>query len=272
VGLLRVPLGTREARRVVNPEAGAELVRTKGPIDVIVVMDTTGSMQGSIDSLRDNAISSIRRLREKTDDVRMAVVTFRDLSVASDAGHFLTRGFTSDLEAQFAFMRGLKADGGGDTPEDQLDGLSRAIALWETEPQDEDRVPAKIIVTITDAPAKEPDKAGNTFASLKARALAVDPAHIYPILVGGDARAAEHAARLASDTGGRVLAVKTGNEVADALLAAVDTAVVVHGGERRARGRTWLFVLGAGLVLAAIGAGLFALRQRRRALRGEVAR
>jgi len=274
-GLLRVTLGKRETEFVDTPSAGTTLVTTKGPVDVVVVMDTTGSMQGSIDSMRDNAIASIRKLREKTDDIRMAVVTFRDRGVESDAGHFLTSGFTSNLESQFAFMRGLKADGGGDTPEDQLDGLSRAIALWEGEPQDEDRVPAKIIVTITDAPAKEPDKAGNTFASIKARAFAVDPAHIYAILVGGDRNAAAHAARLAADTGGQVIAVKSGTEVADALLAAVDTAVVVHGKEARSGGKrpTWMLLTAAGLLLASIGVGLFALRQGRRARRfrqGEV--
>lgn len=274
-GLLRVPLSKRETEFVEAPAADTTLVTTKGPVDVIVVMDTTGSMQGSIDSMRDNAISSIRKLREKTDDIRMAVVTFRDLDVKTDEGHFLTSGFTSNLESQFAFMRGLKADGGGDTPEDQLDGLSRAIALWEKEPQDADRVPAKIIVTITDAPAKEPDKAGNTFASIRARAYAVDPAHIYAILVGGDANAAAHAARLAADTGGQVINVKTGTEVADALLAAVDTAVVVHGKEAWSKGGRpiWMLLGAAALLVASIGVGLFALRQGRRARRfreGEV--
>ncbi len=264
-GRLRLMLGTRETRRVTNPSGGAKLVRTKGPIDVIVVMDTTGSMQSSIDSMRDNAIAAIQKLRGQTKDIRMAVVTFRDRAVESDAGHFLTSGFTDDLESQFAFMRGLKADGGGDTPEDQLDGLSRAVALWENEPQDEDRVPAKVIVTITDAPAKVPDKAGNTFESIQARAFAVDPAHIYPIVVGSDTEAARHAAVLAAGTDGEVLSVKTGEEVANALLAAVDTAVVVHGTEDvpKAGGRT-LLVVGIVLIVAAIAAGVVALLAQRR--------
>jgi hypothetical protein len=267
-GMLRVRLGTREARRVMNPSAGATLVRTKGPIDVIVVMDTTGSMQSSIDSMRDNAILAIGKLRGQTKDIRMAVVTFRDRAEESDKGHFLTRGFTDNLESQFAFMRELKADGGGDTPEDQLDGLSRAIALWENEPQDEDRVPAKIIVTITDAPAKEPDAAGNTFESIAQRAYNVDPAHIYPIVVGHDAYAAEHAKKLAESTTGAVLSVKSGDEVADALLAAVDTAVEVHGVEQvKSRSKALLW-LGLGLLCAGLLAGAVALGllRRKRAL------
>ncbi|MCC6622050.1 MAG: VWA domain-containing protein [Deltaproteobacteria bacterium] len=265
-GRLMIPLGKREARRVMNPSAGTTLVRTKGPVDVIVVMDTTGSMQGAIDSMRDNAIASIRRLNEKTDDIRMAVVTFRDRAEKADAGHFLLSGFTRDLESQFAFMRELKADGGGDTPEDQLDGLSRAIALWESEPQDEDRVPAKIIVTITDAPAKEPDAAGNTFDTIAERAYNVDPAHIYTIVVGTDSGAHEHAKVLADKTQGQVLSVKTGTEVADALLAAVDTAVVVHGGETRSGGsRLGLWIAAGLLALASAGAVVMLVRSRRRA-------
>jgi hypothetical protein len=255
LGRLRIPLGTREAKRVVNPDAGAKLVRTKGPIDVVVVFDTTGSMQSSIDSLRDNAIAAIQRLRSQTSDIRMAVVTFRDRAEKDDAPFFLTSGFSRNLETQFAFMRGLKADGGGDTPEDQLDGLSRAIALWEREPQDEDRVPAKVIVTITDAPAKVPDAAGNTFESIKARADAVDPAHIYPIIVGSDPSAAAHAKVLADTTGGRVLTVASGDAVAEALMTAVDTAVVEHGADEAPRRSGTAFLVGGiALVVLALGA------------------
>ncbi len=274
LGMMRLPLGKRETDTVTNPSAGTRLVATKGPVDVIVVMDTTGSMQSSIDSMRDNAIASIRSLRKQTDDLRMAVVTFRDRDVESDAGHFLLQGFTTDLESQFSFMRGLKADGGGDTPEDQLDGLSRAIALWEKEPQDDDRVPAKVIVVITDAPAKVPDKAGNTFESIKARAFAVDPAHIYPIVIGNSREATAHATRLAADTDGKVITVKTGTEVADALMSAVDTAVVAHGDEAVAKGRGGAGFLVAGLALVGvgIGAGVLAIavgRRRRRVAAAE---
>jgi len=257
LGRLRIPLGTREAKRVVNPDAGAKLVRTKGPIDV-VVFDTTGSMQSSIDSLRDNAIVAIERLKSQTNDIRMAVVTFRDLSEKDDGPFFLTSGFTRNLGTQFAFMRGLKADGGGDPPEDQLDGLSRAIALWEREPQDEDRVPAKVIVTITDAPAKVPDAAGNTFESIKARADAVDPAHIYPIIVGSNVDAAAHAKVLADTTGGKVLTVANGEAVAAALMEAVGTAVIEHGGDEPPRRAGKVFVV-LWLVLAVLALGAIPL-------------
>lgn len=269
-GWRRVEVEDRGTLRVTNPSAGAALGGgRKGPIDVAVVMDTTGSMQSSIDSLRRNAIASIRTLRDHTDDIRMALTTFRDLGEEDDLPHFHVYPFTRDLEAQFAIMNDLRADGGGDVPEDQLHGISLAIRLWEAETPDPDRVPAKIIVVITDAPAKSPDSAGNTFESIARRAYEVDPAHVYPIIVGRDRRAIEHGERLAVDTTGRMLNASSGDDVAAALLDAVGAAAATHAVAPGAASGppAWLLLTLGGLLLAcAIGLALLARRRLRRGL------
>ena len=268
VGRARIDVAARTTRTVHNP-SGASPVSTKGPVDAVIVMDTTGSMASSIDSLRRNAITSVRRLRERSSDVRLAVVTFRDLGEKDDLPHFKVRPFTRDLEAQFAFLDSLGADGGGDTPEDQLHGVSLALRLWETEDPDPDRVPAKVIIVVTDAPAKSPDTQGNDFDTIATRAFNVDPAHIYPIVVGADAEAAAHARTLAEKTSGRALGAESGDQVADAVLAAVDDAVVTHAPPppRGRSTRALFFALGGVLIACSAAFTALGLRAKRRLAR-----
>ena len=254
-GWRRAKVAERALTIVRNPSATTALPGKKGPIDVVVVLDTTGSMQKSIDSMRANAIASIKKLKEKSDDIRLAVTTFRDLKIEADRPHFLVKPFTSNLQDGFAFLNGLRADSGGDTPEDQLHGISLALELWEKEGKTPDRIPTKIVIVVTDAPAHSPDSVGNTFESIAKRAAAVDPAHIYPIIVGNDPNALAHAERLAKDTNGKVLRAATGDEVADAVMAGVADAAETYApaaAEPGAR-RWWLVWLGAGLALVAIG-------------------
>src|SRR5690606_35288420 len=142
------------------------------------------------------------------------------------------------------------------------------VGLWEAEGDTPDRVPSKIVVVITDAEAKSPDGAGNTYESIAQRCHDVDPAHVYPIVVGHSAAALESAARLATLTGGRVLAAESGADVAGALIDAVETAAAEHPAPPPTR-----LNVAALLVVIAGGAGLLAglvllLRARRRAPRG----
>ncbi|MCA9513442.1 MAG: VWA domain-containing protein, partial [Myxococcales bacterium] len=266
-GWRRIPVTDAVTRRVTNPAGGALAagVPAKGPVDVVVAIDTTGSMDSSLESLRDNAIASIRALKARAPDLRLAVTTFRDLAEEADRAFFTVRPFTRDLESQFAFLNGLGAGGGGDTPEDQLHGVAQGVALWEAEGDTPDRVPTKIVVVITDAEAKSPDSAGNTYESVAQRCHDVDPAHVYPIVVGHSAAAQASAQKLAELTGGRVLAAESGADVANALIDAVDTAAAEHPAPPQTR-----LDVAALLVVIAGGAGLLGglallLRARRRA-------
>jgi Mg-chelatase subunit ChlD len=257
----------------VDGDGGPTVRASKGPIDVIVVMDTTGSMQGSIDSLRANAIAAIRKLEETSSDVQLAVSTFRDLAEQADLPHFEVQPFTGDLDAGFAFLNRLSAGGGGDLPEDQLHGISLGLELWEKAAAT-DRIPTKVVIVVTDAPAKSPDARGNTFESIARRARDVGRAHIYPIIVGNDGPALEHAARLAGDTGGKVLQAASGDEVAKAVLEAVADAVATYSPAALPRSRTtWIWLIGGvlgglGGVLVIAGLIVHARRKQKRDFAG----
>ncbi len=269
-GWLRVQL-VRQPLVIGTPgSAGDEALGEGAPTDIVVVFDTTSSMQSSLDALARDTVSSIKALREKTDDIRLAVVTFRDLGEEADRAHFQVRPFTRDLDAQFGFLQGLAAGGGGDTPEDLLDGLSRAIALWEEEGPDDARVPAKLVLVVTDAPGKSPDVKGNTFASIAKRAREVDPAHVYPIIVGHDAEAMRFGQRIAGLTDGEAVHAESGDQVAKVLSHAALAAIGAHAGEAGTGGVRWgLIVVGGALCMIGVALGLAArARDRRRGAHG----
>lgn len=261
-GVRRTRVEARELEVVKNP-GGGSLGETTGPIDVAVVFDTTGSMGSSLASMRDNAISSIEKLRAHSKDIRIAVTTFRDLSEKADLPHFQVKAFTHDLESAFAFLKTLTPDGGGDQPEDLLHGVSMALELWEKEPKGQERIPNKIIIIVTDAPAHSPDSKGNTYKSIAKRAYEVDPAHIYPIVVGSDQAALETAQELADSTGGKVLRSAKGDDVADAVLEAVKTAEATYApagpsGKSKTSGFTTagIIAIAGGVLLLIIGLAL----------------
>jgi Mg-chelatase subunit ChlD len=96
------------------------------PLDLVFVLDTTGSMSGEIREAKDRIHQLSRALQEARpgDRIRVGVVAYRDRGDA-----YLTRvhDLTSDVEQSYAFLAGLTADGGGDTPEDVLSALDVAL-------------------------------------------------------------------------------------------------------------------------------------------------
>lgn len=121
-------------------------------MDIVFVMDTTGSMQKQIDDLNDNLLSIVDILRRVSPTLHMGFVAYRD----NGKEEYLTRVFKlkemSDLNMKklTIFVKELDADGGGDIPEAIYAGLKEAINMpW----RNKDSNVVKIIVLIGDAPA-----------------------------------------------------------------------------------------------------------------------
>lgn len=226
LGFWRGEVSERPAR-IIHGMSLPDFDRVKGALDLIICFDVTGSMGSSIHSVRENAITVLGQLKARIGDMRVALVSFRDVK-DKDHQAFSVTPFSSNIEKVVATMRGWKAAGGGDIPEDQLQAIRLGLDLWGKAPPDS-RKPTKIVVVITDAPPHDPDSFGNTQASIADYAERVDPAHIYPIIVGHDRLAHAKAAELARMTGGEVLTAKSGEEVASVFAAAVERAIMTHG-------------------------------------------
>ena len=153
VDLLRPPL----------PIAG---MATKA-IEVVFVVDVSGSMGGTVDSLKSNIESFVNDLEATGQPWKVKVVSFSDVTVSEPIE---TSGWASDLDSvRSALNSTLNMKGGDDEPESMIDGLANAInhAGW-TSGSDVIRK----IVTFTDASSKIPEASSGTIDSISGSAVA----------------------------------------------------------------------------------------------------
>lgn len=138
--------------------------KVKGVVDLVFLIDITGSMQDCIDGLKSNIKAFFDSLtRDEANgapirDWRAKVVGYRDFSY--DKEKWLENNpWRRDVEALYMDIDSLKAKGGGDEPESLLDALlvlldAGELAVQENEDADKWRArhaAARAIVVFTDA-------------------------------------------------------------------------------------------------------------------------
>ena len=112
--------------------------RNKIPVDIILVMDKTGSMIDYIDKVKANIQNFIKSLVMKGIDYRIGVVTFSD-EVDS------IYEFSGNIEELERNLKDIKSKGGGDKNENALEALHAAY-LYKFRPEAK-----KLIMLFTDA-------------------------------------------------------------------------------------------------------------------------
>lgn len=128
------------------------------PVDVLFVMDTTGSMGEEIERLRatiEIIHTNLSALKPRP-AVRFGLVLYKDRE-----DEYLTEvhPFTADLEAFQKVLDGVTAGGGGDTPEDLESALRDAVRgmAWNKDG-------LRLAFVVTDAPPQAYEDAGYTYA------------------------------------------------------------------------------------------------------------
>ncbi len=131
------------------------------PVDIVFVLDVTESMQPYIDGVKQSIISFAHDLAANNRDFRLGLVTFEDYVVSQypDCNCEYRNQLTPDVNKFIGWVGALHAGGGGDIPEDQLDGLAYAATLpFRPDAQ-------AIVVLVTDAPphvaGDGPDREGD---------------------------------------------------------------------------------------------------------------
>ncbi|MDR0474855.1 MAG: VWA domain-containing protein [Treponema sp.] len=120
------------------------LEREKGnAVDLVICMDTTGSMRPYIDDLRRRLIPMLNEMLAQFTEFRIGLLLFRDYNE-----EYLTRivPFTENFEAFQRSLNSAQARGGGDIPEAVYEALyDGAVKFpWEKE--------SRIMILIGDAP------------------------------------------------------------------------------------------------------------------------
>ena len=171
--------------------AGA--VETRGPgIDAVFVLDTTGSMGGLLEGAKRKiwAIANEMARGKPTPRIRIGLVAYRD---HGDAYVTQITDLTDDLDKVYERLSALKADGGGDTPEDIKSGLFDAVrkVSWGT-----DKKTARLVFLVGDAPAHLEYKDTPVLEDILKQAVAKD-IRVNAIRCGGDREAGLQFQRIA---------------------------------------------------------------------------
>jgi hypothetical protein len=133
---------------------------TAGRADIVVLIDTTGSMDASIAALQEKCATFSEQLAKQNLEHRLALIGFGD----AQEGEWLDKHpFTADVAEFRRWVEALKRFDGGDPPESALDAIEEALAL----PLEKDSV--RWFYLVTDATYHTPSRSGATPAGIAAR-------------------------------------------------------------------------------------------------------
>lgn len=124
----------------------AQSSRETVKLDVMFLLDATGSMSDEIAQLQTNILSISQQINDMGDvDVRFGLVHYRD---RDDAYVTQVHDFTPDVNTFQTELNRVRADGGGDTPESLNAGLHDALQAVEWRGDDT----IKVVFLVADAP------------------------------------------------------------------------------------------------------------------------
>ena len=117
---------TIERDPLITQHITTQYINDQPKIDVVFVLDTTGSMADLIQTAKEKiwSIATTMSSAQQTPDIRIGLVAYRDRSDA-----YVTKivDLSDDLDSVYATLMDFAADGGGDTPESVNKALSDAV-------------------------------------------------------------------------------------------------------------------------------------------------
>ncbi len=142
VALIAAPAWAKAPNAPEAPDTNA------AKVDVVFVLDTTGSMGGLIQAAKEKiwAIANTLALAEPAPDIRMGLVGYRDRS-----DDYVTKStrLTDDLDAVYTDLMTFNANGGDDAPESVNQALHEAVSKMKWRDSDDTY---RVIFLVGDAP------------------------------------------------------------------------------------------------------------------------
>ncbi|MGD2084493.1 MAG: VWA domain-containing protein [Chromatiales bacterium] len=132
----------------IQPPPVDPLTNERPRVEVVFVLDTTGSMSGLIQAAKDKiwSIASTMAAARPAPEIRMGLVAYRD---RGDAYVTQVIDLSSDLDSVYARLMDFQAAGGGDGPESVNQGLHDAVhrIAWSQDPD-----AYRVVFLVGDAP------------------------------------------------------------------------------------------------------------------------
>ena len=157
VSLCFSSFGQKHATKA-RPSKSRPAVETRDTLEMVFVLDTTGSMGGLIDGAKQRIWGIINDVMQKPSKprVRVGLVAYRD-----NGDEYVTKllPITEDLDKVYTTLMDYRADGGGDTPENVRKALAEGVenSGWSAAKTNL----AQIVFLVGDAPPQnyqqEPD-------------------------------------------------------------------------------------------------------------------
>jgi hypothetical protein len=170
-------------------------------------------MGGVISNVQSNAHTILTNVASAQPDAQFAVAEYRDVAV--DATPFrVAQNLTGDQTAVTNGLNSLVASGGGDTPEDGINGLFQvATGAVNFRPDS-----SRIVLLIGDAPSHDPSN-GHTLANAISALQAANVTVLALDLSGLDSTG--QATAITNATGGQLFSGINPSQVSDTILAAL---------------------------------------------------
>ena len=181
--------------------------------DVVLLVDTTGSMGGPITNIRNNLHQVITDVQAAQPTAQLAVASYRDTGDGAELFR-VRQDLTANEPALQAAVDGLAAGGGGDTPEAWINALFQvSTGAISYRPGS-----SRIVVLVGDSSSHDPSN-GHTLADAIA-ALQASAARVIAVAVSGGGNglnAAGQATAVVNATGGQLVPA-TADNVTTAIL------------------------------------------------------
>lgn len=208
---------------------------SSGKLDLIFLVDTTGSMWDDIDAVKASANEIVEALDFEGLDYRVTIANYKDYPCCGYGGskdyvYKLDLPFTTKENKQDIIdaINNLGASGGADTPESVYSALVHSM-------EDPNKDPAnsansgwrngvtKAIIIMGDAPPHIPElwSGGHTLADVISTSESIDPVLVYSVIIGSSQSAYDAFAEISEGTNGNVYTSPTANDVVAAILEAI---------------------------------------------------
>jgi len=203
----------------------------EGPLDLIFVIDTTGSMGDDIAAVKSSASEIVEALDSKTNDYRVSVVDYRDYPQSPygqpdlDYVYKLDLPFSNDKNTIINSINSLNLGSGMDWRESVYSALVKTMIDSNKDLSNSDNYGwrkgvNKAIIIMGDAPPHDPEPwvGGYTLEDVAYWSENIDPVIVYSVAIGSDSTTYSAFSEISERTGGKVYTSPTASDIVDTII------------------------------------------------------